>query len=175
MECLSRIYHARQETMERANRISRGKSPTTQAWRVRPEEIHHVREGKHGARSPQQAIAIGLSKARGRRRLAAPKRERFPRRRARAPRAPMIGARCTAQAQAFRPSIKSHPPSAGTRRSHAASGAALSRQTKAAARHRTAADRSAAAQRPFARRGTLGFLGGTKGCSDARRASIDSE
>jgi hypothetical protein len=28
------------------------------------EEIHHIREGKHGARSPQQAIAIGLSKAR---------------------------------------------------------------------------------------------------------------
>jgi len=28
------------------------------------EEIHHVREGKHGARSPEQAIAIGLSKAR---------------------------------------------------------------------------------------------------------------
>ena len=28
------------------------------------EEIHHVREGKHGARRPKQAIAIGLSKAR---------------------------------------------------------------------------------------------------------------
>jgi hypothetical protein len=28
------------------------------------EEIHHIREGKHGASSPQQAIAIGLSKAR---------------------------------------------------------------------------------------------------------------
>ena len=28
------------------------------------EEMHHVREGRHGARSPKQAIAIGLSKAR---------------------------------------------------------------------------------------------------------------
>ncbi len=28
------------------------------------EEIEHVREGVHGARSPKQAIAIGLSKAR---------------------------------------------------------------------------------------------------------------
>jgi hypothetical protein len=28
------------------------------------EEIEHVREGKHGARSARQAIAIGLSKAR---------------------------------------------------------------------------------------------------------------
>src|SRR5207248_7731111 len=41
-----------------------GKAPTTQAGEFVREEIHHVREGKHGARSPQQAIAIGLSKAR---------------------------------------------------------------------------------------------------------------
>ena len=41
-----------------------GKSPSTQAGEFVREEIHHVREGKHGARSPQQAIAIGLSKAR---------------------------------------------------------------------------------------------------------------
>src|ERR671912_347360 len=41
-----------------------GKAPTTQAGEFVREEIEHVREGKHGARSPQQAIAIGLSKAR---------------------------------------------------------------------------------------------------------------
>lgn len=41
-----------------------GKSPTTQAGEFVREEMHHVRDGKHGARSPQQAIAIGLSKAR---------------------------------------------------------------------------------------------------------------
>ena len=41
-----------------------GKSPSTQAGEFVREEIEHVREGKHGARSPQQAIAIGLSKAR---------------------------------------------------------------------------------------------------------------
>lgn len=41
-----------------------GKSPSTQAGEFVREEIPHVREGKHGARSPQQAIAIGLSKAR---------------------------------------------------------------------------------------------------------------
>jgi hypothetical protein len=41
-----------------------GKSPSTQAGEFVREEIHHVREGKHGAKSPQQAIAIGLSKAR---------------------------------------------------------------------------------------------------------------
>jgi Family of unknown function (DUF6496) len=53
------------ETIERAREDKReGKSPTTQAGEFVREEIHHVREGKHGARSPKQAIAIGLSKAR---------------------------------------------------------------------------------------------------------------
>ena len=53
------------ETIERAHEDAReGKSPSTQAGEFVREEIHHVREGKHGARSPQQAIAIGLSKAR---------------------------------------------------------------------------------------------------------------
>lgn len=53
------------ETLERAREDAReGKAPSTQAGEFIREEIHHVREGKHGARSPQQAIAIGLSKAR---------------------------------------------------------------------------------------------------------------
>ena len=41
-----------------------GKSPSTAAGEFVREEIEHIREGKHGARSPEQAIAIGLSKAR---------------------------------------------------------------------------------------------------------------
>lgn len=41
-----------------------GKAPTTQAGEFVREEIEHIREGKHGARSAKQAIAIGLSKAR---------------------------------------------------------------------------------------------------------------
>src|SRR5215472_5605852 len=53
------------KTVQRAERDkAEGKSPSTQAGEFVREEIHHVREGKHGARSPQQAIAIGLSKAR---------------------------------------------------------------------------------------------------------------
>ncbi len=44
--------------------LREGKSPTTAAGEFVHEEIEHVRRGKHGARSPQQAIAIGLSKAR---------------------------------------------------------------------------------------------------------------
>ena len=54
-----------QETLERAREDAReGKSPSTQAGEFVREEIHHVREGKHGAKSAKQVIAIGLSKAR---------------------------------------------------------------------------------------------------------------
>jgi Family of unknown function (DUF6496) len=42
----------------------RGDAPSTQAGEFVREEMHHIREGKHGARSTKQAIAIGLSKAR---------------------------------------------------------------------------------------------------------------
>jgi Family of unknown function (DUF6496) len=52
-------------TLKRARKARRqGKSPSSQAGEFVREEIHHVREGKHGARSTKQAIAIGLSKAR---------------------------------------------------------------------------------------------------------------
>ncbi len=46
------------------NDLRRGKSPTTAAGEFVREEIEHIRQGKHGARSAKQAIAIGLSKAR---------------------------------------------------------------------------------------------------------------
>jgi len=53
------------ETLERAAEDkAEGKSPGTQAGEFVHEEIEHIREGKHGARSTKQAIAIGLSKAR---------------------------------------------------------------------------------------------------------------
>jgi hypothetical protein len=53
------------ETVEAAKRdLAEGKSPSTAAGEFVREEIDHVREGKHGARSAKQAIAIGLSKAR---------------------------------------------------------------------------------------------------------------
>lgn len=51
------LEHAREDARE-------GKSPSTQAGEFVREEMHHVREGKHGAASTKQAIAIGLSKAR---------------------------------------------------------------------------------------------------------------
>jgi Family of unknown function (DUF6496) len=54
-----------QETIRRAKKKKEtGKAPSTQAGEFVREEMHHIREGKHGARSTKQAIAIGLSKAR---------------------------------------------------------------------------------------------------------------
>ena len=54
-----------EQAMERAREDDReGKSPSTQAGEFVREEMEHIREGEHGARSPEQAIAIGLSKAR---------------------------------------------------------------------------------------------------------------
>src|SRR6266480_7464497 len=54
-----------EEPIERAREDEReGKAPSTQAGEFVREEIEHIREGEHGARSPEQAIAIGLSKAR---------------------------------------------------------------------------------------------------------------
>src|SRR5947209_5710077 len=57
MPSKSTVEHAKKDLRE-------GKAPSTAAGEFVHEEIEHVREGKHGARSPQQAIAIGLSKAR---------------------------------------------------------------------------------------------------------------
>ena len=53
------------DVIRRARRDKReGKAASTQAGEFIREEVHHIREGKHGARSTKQAIAIGLSKAR---------------------------------------------------------------------------------------------------------------
>jgi hypothetical protein len=53
------------ETIRRAKKDkAEGKAPSTQAGEFIREQIEHIREGKHGARSTRQAIAIGLSEAR---------------------------------------------------------------------------------------------------------------
>ena len=54
-----------EEAIERAREDEHeGKAPSTQAGEFVREEMEHIREGEHAARSPEQAIAIGLSKAR---------------------------------------------------------------------------------------------------------------
>src|SRR5829696_468782 len=65
MCCTRRSAMPEKKTLERAREDKRqGKSPSTQAGEFVREEMEHIRHGKHGARSPEQAIAIGLAKAR---------------------------------------------------------------------------------------------------------------
>jgi hypothetical protein len=64
-QCTGGNVMPEKEVSERARKDEdEGKSPSTQAGEFVREEMDHIREGRHGARSPQQAIAIGLSKAR---------------------------------------------------------------------------------------------------------------
>ena len=135
------------ETLERAREDKReGKSPSTQAGEFVREEIHHIREGEHGARSTKQAIAIGLSKAR----------------RAGVNLPPPKNGKATTRKQASRDYAKGRIAAGKTpsptrsratlkalrRESHsAASHSALARQARSSARRRSAAQRSAAAKR----------------------------
>jgi hypothetical protein len=133
------------QTIERAKEDEReGKAPTTQAGEFIREEMHHIREGKHGARSPQQAIAIGLSKARRAGvKLPPPKKGTTSERTRRS------AQRAYRQGQADPDKTPSRTRSQAITRAlkkegkDAASHAALARQTKRVARQRTAADRSA--------------------------------
>ena len=130
------------KTLERAREDQReGKAPTTQAGEFVREEIEHVREGKHGARSAKQAIAIGLSKARRAGvKLPPPKKGRASER---------------TRAQAKRDSARSSGRPASPKRSRAvksalkregrqaASRSALSRQARESARARGQGSRTA--------------------------------
>jgi hypothetical protein len=142
-------------TIERARKDAReGKSPSTQAGEFVREEMHHVREGKHGARSTKQAIAIGLSKARRSGvKLARPKRGAASKRtRAQAARDSAkgrSGGKRTVSAKRSRAVSK-----ALRREPHAAaSPRALASHARASARRRTATQRSAAAQKAVRTKG----------------------
>lgn len=136
-----------QETLERAKRDKReGKSPSTQAGEFVREEIEHVREGKHGARSTKQAIAIGLSKARRAGVDLKPPKKGSAKTRASAKRAYAAGH----AARKKKPSAKRSRATtkALKREGHsAASRKALSTQARTAARKRSASSRSAAARK----------------------------
>jgi hypothetical protein len=122
------------ETLERAARDRReGKAPSTQAGEFVKEEIHHVREGKHGAKSTKQAIAIGLSKARRAGVRLPPKR----------------GKRAAAKTRRRPDPERSRAVKGALRREprRAASHRALSRQAHSSARRRGRADRSRAGRR----------------------------
>jgi hypothetical protein len=142
------------DTLARARKDKReGKAPSTQAGEFIREEIEHIREGKHGARSTKQAIAIGLSKARRAGvKLPAPRKGRAAE-----------GVRQQAKRDLKR---GKHPEAApNPRRSRAtkarlkglghkaASSAALSRHARASAKSRTAAERSASAKKAVRTKG----------------------
>jgi hypothetical protein len=146
------------ETIERAHEDAReGKAPTTQAGEFVREEIHHIREGKHGARSTKQAIAIGLSKARKAGvKLAPPKKgavsEKTRRSAERAYRKGQSGTRkkpSAKRSRAIKGALKRESRTAASRR-------ALARQARSAARRRTAASRSAAAKKAVRTKGPAG-------------------
>jgi hypothetical protein len=146
-------------TVRRAQRDKRqGKSPTTQAGEFVREEIHHVREGKHGARSTKQAIAIGLSKAR-RAGVELPPPEKgetseetrkraardYRRGHGAPPRQKVTARRRRASGRA----LKREGRSAASRR-------ALARQARFSARRRPASERSAAARKAARTKGPAG-------------------
>jgi hypothetical protein len=134
-------------TIERARKDRKaGKSASTQAGEFVREEIHHVREGKHGARSTKQAIAIGLSKARRAGvKLRAPGRGKASQEtREQAERDLRKGERRT------KPSRRRSRATLGALRREgrsAASKEGLARQARSSARRRGRADRSAAARK----------------------------
>jgi len=137
------------KTIEKARKDkSEGKAPSTQAGEFVHQEIEHVKEGKHGARSAKQAIAIGLSEARRAGvKVPAPKKgtaSKATRHKAEADnKAGAKGAKKTVsrtRSKAASTALKKEGHSA-------ASHQALSQQAKSAASKRTVAERSAAARR----------------------------
>lgn len=155
-------------TLERARKDKlAGKSASTQAGEFVREEMDHIREGKHGARSTKQAIAIGLSKAR----------------RAGIPLKPPAKGRASTKTiksatSAYKKGQKHEPVSKtlSAARSkalkkeptRAASHTAISRQTKAAAKTRTAAARSSAAKKGAATKGAAGRSAAAKKAARTR-------
>jgi Family of unknown function (DUF6496) len=146
------------ETLDRAREDAReGKSPSTQAGEFVKEEMDHIREGKHGARSTKQAIAIGLSKARRAGvKLPAPKKGTSSEE-----------TRTKAQRDINKGrSTRKKKPSASRSRAvekalkreghSAASPSSLSRQAKQSARQRGPAARKQSAQKAVRTKGALG-------------------
>ncbi|SRR5712692_3621301 len=137
------------DTLERAEKDKReGKAASTQAGEFIREEIEHVREGKHGARSTKQVIAIGLSKARRAGvKLAPPKKGKASKK------TREQAARDVKKGKSAGKGKKSARRSRATSRAlkregrSAASKKALSRQARSAAAKRSAASRSRSAKK----------------------------
>jgi hypothetical protein len=134
-------------TLRAAHRdAAEGKAPSTQAGEFVREEMHHILEGKHGARSTKQAIAIGLSKARRAGvKLPAPPRGSLKVRN----QAKRDYAKGQQHSRKKPSTTRSRAVKSALRREgrQAASHAALSRQARTAAHRRSGPDRSASAKK----------------------------
>jgi hypothetical protein len=154
------------KTLERAREDAReGKAPTTQAGEFVREEIHHVREGKHGARSTKQAIAIGLSKAR-RAGVKVPRQQKAAGKSKAAGSTPRTKARkrpSAKRSRAITRALKREGRSAGTR-------TALSKQARKSARSRSAASRSKAAKKAVRTKGPAGRSAAARKAARTRAA-----
>jgi len=146
------------QTVERARRDKRqGKAASTQAGEFVKEELDHIREGKHGARSARQAIAIGLSKARragvelpppGRGKSSERTRKSAARDYARGHGAPARRKSTAKRSRASSQALKREGSGAASHR-------ALAKQASGAARRRTRGERSAAARRAVRTKGAV--------------------
>ena len=142
-------------TIERARADRRaGKSPSTQAGEFVREEIDEIRQGKHGARSPRQAIAIGLSKARRAGvKLPPPKRGRVTERTRKSAKYAYEAGQGKRKTHR-RPRVSRAVSRVLKReRRSTASRAALSRHARTAAARRSAAQRSAAGRKAVRTKG----------------------
>jgi hypothetical protein len=142
------------KTIERARKDKReGKSASTQAGEFVKEQIRKIRRGKHGARSPQQAIAIGLSEARRAGVDLPPPRKGKKSTRRKAKYAHEVGQgkrkvkRRPKVSRAVSRVLEREPRSTASRE-------ALSKQAKRAASRRSASDRSAAARKAARTKGS---------------------
>lgn len=157
------------KTIERARKDAReGKSPSTQAGEFVREEMDHVRQGKHGARSAKQAVAIGLSKARRAGvKLSPPKKgTTSAKTRTQAARDSAKGARGSTAVSRKRSRATSN---ALKREGHsAASRSALSRQAHSSAERRGAADRRQAARKAVRTKGAAGLKRAAKKAARTR-------
>jgi hypothetical protein len=164
-------------TIKRARRDKRkGKSATTQAGEFVREEMHHIREGKHGARSAKQAIAIGLSKAR-RSGVDLPPPEKgtvSEKTRKSAKRAWERGHGANPKPKPSAKRSRAIHRALEREESSAASHQALSRQAHGAARHRTAAERSAAAKKAVRTKGHAGLVRAARKAAKTRAAHAGS-
>jgi hypothetical protein len=160
------------ETIERAQQARRkGRRPTTQAGEFVREEMHHIREGKHGARSTKQAIAIGLSKARRAGvKLGAPPKGRAKKKTRRSAAYALRAARRGRR----KPSPKrSRAVSGALKRESrlAATRPALARQARQAARRRGHTARKAAARKAVATKGAAGRKAASRKAAETRKAA----